>query len=125
MTMGNGTTKHGDALADRGLEEWQRLESELDAAERRHDRIAAEREAAVERDAARGKLDSTSDWDLDEVTGSIVRGTLEGVRAGRELRSERPHWPRTKGGKLGAVFAVLSALAAIVEALRQAGMFGP
>jgi hypothetical protein len=111
-------------VASRGREEWERIAAELDAAERQHDRVAAEREAAVERDAGRGKLDSTSDWDLEELTGSIAKATVEAVRAGREMRSDRPPWHRTKGGRVGAVIGLLSSLAGLLELLRQAGVFG-
>ncbi len=133
--MANGSSKRGDALTDHRRDEWAKRKAELEAAEQTRLRAAAEREAAIERDAARGKHESVPDWDIEEVTGAIAKATLEGVRAGRDLRSGRvqpandtpppPSWHQTKGGKAGAILAALSALGAVVEALRQAGVFGP
>lgn len=136
--MGNGSTKHGDAIADHEHDEWSKLERELEIAERVHERAAAEREAAAERQAARGSLESLPDWDLEEITGAVAKATLDGVRAGRDLRSKRveaahdtpipPSWRDTARGKAGiaaAVVAALGAIATLVKAIAESGLLGP
>jgi hypothetical protein len=131
--MGNGSSKRGDALSDHRRDEWAKRKGELEEAQRARLRAAAAREAAVEHAEARGKLESLSDVDWEEISNKLVDATLEGVRAGRDMRSGRvqpardtpppPSWHQTKGGKVGAVLAALTALGGLLQALRELGVF--
>src|SRR5688572_27081178 len=144
--MGNDSSKHGDALSDHRRDEWAKRKAELEQATERRERAAAAREAAVaaevppdyanERDSEPSYRIAVSEPGRrlsvegeDATEAAKVFAQLEGLRPSRVRVANDtpppPSWHQTKGGKVGAVLALLTALGGLLQALRELGVFGP
>jgi hypothetical protein len=133
--MANGSSKRGDAVTDRELESWSKIETELTEASRRRKAAAAQRELAMQADEppAWEEEDERSSVTIEAPPDVLRRGFIvRGVQSMRPViesvvpASVRQRMASPKGKLVALLTLVFSALvAAVMNELAKRGVAGP